>query len=98
MSSRSFTLSPELQTYILGHTTTPDEVLADLAAETAELGAISGMQISAEQGRFMTILVAVTGTKRIVEVGTFTGYSSLSMARGLHTLPDRRRKYQHREG
>ena len=83
MSSQSFTLTEALQTYVLDHTTTPDQVLRELTEETAALGRVSGMQISAEQGRFMTMLVQISGARRFVEVGTFTGYSSLSMARGL---------------
>jgi len=59
-------------------------VLQDLRAETAALGKeVSKCQISDEQGAFLSILVAATGVKSAVEVGTFTGYSSLCIARAL---------------
>lgn len=60
-----------------------DPVLDALRMETASLGDIARMQISREQGSLMTLLVAATGTKRAIEVGTFTGYSSICIARGL---------------
>ena len=58
-------------------------VLAELRAETAKLGGPSAMQIAPEQGAFMSMLVQITGAKRILEIGTFTGYSSLAMALAL---------------
>ena len=60
-----------------------DPVLGALRKETEELGDISKMQISEEQGAFMKLLVAAIGAKCVIEVGTFTGYSSLCMARAL---------------
>ena len=60
-----------------------DPILKPLRAETERLGEISRMQISEEQGAFMQLLVSAIGAKNIIEVGTFTGYSSLCMARGL---------------
>src|SRR5437016_14442284 len=60
-----------------------DPILEALRAETESLGDISRMQISREQGSFMTLLVAAIGAKSAIEVGTFTGYSSLCIARGL---------------
>lgn len=60
-----------------------DPVVAALQAETQSLGDISRMSISSEQGSFMTLLVAAIGAKYAVEVGTFTGLSALSIARGL---------------
>jgi caffeoyl-CoA O-methyltransferase len=62
---------------------TSDRVLESLRRETDALGDISKMQISEEQGSFMTILVAAIGAKSAIEVGTFTGYSSICIARGL---------------
>ncbi len=55
-------------------------VLKELRAETARLGGPSAMQIGPEQGAFMGLLVQLTGARRILEIGTFTGYSSLAMA------------------
>src|SRR4051794_14871474 len=60
-----------------------DPILQSLRAETDALGDISKMQISEEQGSFMTLLVAGIGAKSAIEVGTFTGYSSICIARGL---------------
>jgi caffeoyl-CoA O-methyltransferase len=57
--------------------------LQALRQETAALGEPSRMQISEEQGTFMSVLVAAIGAKRAIEVGTFTGYSSLCIARAL---------------
>ena len=80
---KSFLLSPELHRYIVDHGTPPDEVQQELIAQTRALGPVSGMQISPEQGAFLTLLVHVIGARNVVEVGTFTGYSSLCIARGL---------------
>jgi caffeoyl-CoA O-methyltransferase len=77
-------LSPDLQEYVVAHSTPRDAVLADLAAETARLFPDSaGMQIGPDQGTLMTQLTALTGARTAVEVGTFTGYSAICIARGL---------------
>jgi caffeoyl-CoA O-methyltransferase len=60
-----------------------DRVLEALRAETAALGEISEMQIGPDQGAFLTILIAAIGARTAIEVGTFTGYSSICIARGL---------------
>ncbi len=83
MSSKSFFLSPEAHAYLLAHGTPPDQVQQDLVEETAALGGIAVMQISTEQGAFMTMLTRLTGARHAIEIGTFTGYSSLAVARGL---------------
>ena len=80
---KSFFLSPEIHQYLIGHGTRPDAVQTALIEETASLGGISMMQISPEQGAFMTMLTRLIGTRNAVEVGTFTGYSALCIARGL---------------
>jgi caffeoyl-CoA O-methyltransferase len=80
---KSFFLSPEAQAYLVDHSSAPDGVQIDLIAETAALGGISMMQISPEQGAFMTLFTRIVGARRAVEVGTFTGYSALCIARGL---------------
>src|SRR5262249_27755264 len=59
------------------------EALRALEAETAALGPISMMQIAREQGVFLTLLARILGARRAVEIGTFTGYSAISIARGL---------------
>lgn len=60
-----------------------DSLLNELRAETAALGSISEMQIAPEQGTFLTILVAAVRARNALEIGTFTGYSALCIARGL---------------
>jgi predicted O-methyltransferase YrrM len=84
MTRRSEQLSEALHDYLVAHSTPPDEVLADLAAETlTRFGDAAGMQIGPEQGTFMTLLARLTGAVHAVEVGTFTGYSAICVARGL---------------
>lgn len=80
---KSFHLSPEIHAYVLDHSSPIDEIHQDLIAETAELGGISMMQISPEQSLFMTMLTRLIGARNAVEIGTFTGTSSLAIARGL---------------
>jgi caffeoyl-CoA O-methyltransferase len=60
-----------------------DPVLAALRAETLKLGEISRMAISPDQAALLTLLTGIMGVRRAVEVGTFTGSSSISIARGL---------------
>ena len=73
-----------LHEYLLAHRTPDDALLDELRAETRRaMGERSGMQIAAEEGTFLGLLVAAIGAKRVVEVGTFTGYSALCMARSL---------------
>jgi caffeoyl-CoA O-methyltransferase len=76
-------LTPKLYEYAVAHGHNGDPLRAELAIETAKLGAIAGMQIAAEQGTFMAILAASIGARSAVEVGTFTGYSALCVARAL---------------
>lgn len=83
MSAKSIGLSAQLQAYVVEHSLPRDEVLVDLAGETQALGEVAEMQISAEEGAFLTLITKIMGARRAVEVGTFTGYSSLCIARGL---------------
>lgn len=77
-------VNPALSDYLTTHCTPADEVLRDLAEETHRLlPKNAGMQISQDEGAFLTLLVKLTGARLAVEVGTFTGYSSISIARGL---------------
>ena len=80
---KSFFLSEAIHDYLIAHGTPPDAVQRSLIEETAELGGIAMMQIAPEQGAFMTLLARATGARRVIEVGTFTGYSTLCLARGL---------------
>lgn len=82
--AKFISLSPELYRYVVAHGHNNDPVLSELAAETArKLGGIAQMQIAPEQGSLMTLLARAIGAKSAVEVGTFTGYSSICVARGL---------------
>ena len=83
MSATSIGLSAALQEYVVAHSMPRDPILTDLAARTAALGDVAEMQIAAEQGAFLTLLTRILGAHHAVEVGTFTGYSSLCIARGL---------------
>jgi caffeoyl-CoA O-methyltransferase len=77
-------VDPAVGQYILDHSTAPDLLLEELAKETAEAtGDAARMQISADQGRFLTMITQLVQPAVAVEVGTFTGYSSLCIARGL---------------
>jgi caffeoyl-CoA O-methyltransferase len=82
-SSRSPWLEPAIADYADAHTVAPDAIQQALIAETAALGSRARMQISPLQGAFMEIFTRAMGASRAVEVGTFTGYSALSVARGL---------------
>lgn len=79
MSKQTLNLSDELYHYLLSVSLREPEVLAALRKETA-LDEMAMMQISPEQGQFMSLLVKILNPQKIVEVGTFTGYSSLAMA------------------
>jgi caffeoyl-CoA O-methyltransferase len=84
VTRRSGHLSEALQEYVEAHSTPPDEILTELAEQTARMfGARAGMQIGPEQGTFMTLLARLVGAASAVEVGTFTGYSAICVARGL---------------
>src|SRR3712207_882052 len=87
MTPRSFLLTPELADYVRASSEPLDEVAAGLIAETAamaERGEVSAtMQIAPEQGAFMQLLTAAVGARHAIEIGTFTGFSALCIARGL---------------
>jgi caffeoyl-CoA O-methyltransferase len=77
-------LDKDLYCYVAAHHSRfHDPLLEDLRAETEALGSISEMLISREQGALLTLLVAALGVRSAVEIGTFTGYSAICIARGL---------------
>jgi caffeoyl-CoA O-methyltransferase len=83
-SGKFLTLDNKLYDYLLAHGHNSDPVLHELVRETQEkLGQRAGMQIAPEQGTFMTLLARAIGARRAIEVGTFTGYSAICIARGL---------------
>ena len=76
-------MTEPLYDYMVAHGHNGDPILAELAKETAALGPISMMQIAPEQGTLMSILVRAIGARSAIEIGTFTGYSALCVARAL---------------
>jgi caffeoyl-CoA O-methyltransferase len=84
MPGKYVELNEQLYTYLVAQRSgVADPVLDALRTETETLGTISQMSISPEQASLFTLLVAAIGAKGAVEVGTFTGTSSISIARGL---------------
>lgn len=84
MTNKTESLSDELHAYLVAHGSTPDEIVADLIAETrAALPELVQMQIAPEQAGFMTLFTRITGARYAVEVGTFTGLSAIAIARGM---------------
>jgi predicted O-methyltransferase YrrM len=73
-------LTGALESYYAAHACREPAILKELREETSRLGGESVMQIGPEQGAFMALLVKLMGARRVVEFGTFTGYSSLAMA------------------
>lgn len=82
MANKSVGLSDPLYQYLLTNSVCESPLLAELREETSALPG-AGMQITPEQGQFMALLVRLTGARRIIEIGVFTGYSSLAMALAL---------------
>jgi caffeoyl-CoA O-methyltransferase len=84
MAFKTIGISDELQDYVIAHGATPDDLVARLVAETrSALSDRAHFQIAPEQVPFLTIMVKALKTKHAVEIGTFTGLSALSIARGL---------------
>jgi caffeoyl-CoA O-methyltransferase len=81
--TKSFLLAPDLHEYLVAHGEPPDDVQRWLIDQTAGLGGVAMMQIAPEQGALMTMLTRLIAATNAVEVGTFTGYSALCIARGL---------------
>ncbi len=82
--TRSDIISPDIAAYIAARTPQPDDVQQQLIARTAEAtGRAAGMQIGSDQGSLIELLVRLIDARRAVEVGTFTGYSALCIARAL---------------
>jgi len=81
---RNFTVTDVVRDYAVSHGSwQPNDVVGQLRSETLALGSVAGMQIGDDQGQLLTMMARLVGARRAVEVGTFTGYSSLCIARGL---------------
>ncbi|MGW5559103.1 O-methyltransferase [Micromonospora sp. NPDC003944] len=84
MTTKSIPLTNELHSYLVAHGSPPDEIIRDLAEETRSvLPEHATMQVAPEQAAFLTFLTRLLDVRQAVEVGTFTGLSSLAIARGL---------------
>jgi predicted O-methyltransferase YrrM len=82
MAGRAPLLPPEVARYLQEHSVREAPVLRELRAATASVPH-SGMQIGADQGQFMAMLVKLMGARRCLEIGTYTGYSALAVALAL---------------
>jgi len=82
MSNKTFTLPGALYDYVLSVSLCEEPVLQRLRKETAK-DAMSVMQIAPEQGQFMALLVQLMGARKALEIGVYTGYSALCVARAL---------------
>ncbi len=80
MSRKTLNLDSTLYDYLISNSLRETPIQARLREETAALGGPAGMQVSPEQGQLLAFLASLIGAKRVVEVGTFTGYSSLAVA------------------
>jgi caffeoyl-CoA O-methyltransferase len=81
--SKFTALTDELHDYIVAHGAREDSALRSLREETAAMGEVAVMQIAPDQGALLTLLARLLGARRAIEVGTFTGYSAICIARGL---------------
>ena len=76
-------LTDELHSYIVEYGARQDKVLRAVQAETEAMGDVALMQIAPDQGAFMTMMARTLGASQVLEIGTFTGYSAICLARGL---------------
>jgi len=84
LQTRSRFVESAIQDYASAHSSGPDEHQLRLQAETRErTGRAAGMQIGTDQAVLMEVIVRAMGVRRALEIGTFTGYSALAIARGL---------------
>jgi caffeoyl-CoA O-methyltransferase len=83
MARASYFLDPRLSEYLVAHAGPQDPLLDELVAETRRVAPGQDMQVSPDEGALLRLLVRVRGARRAIELGTFTGYSSICIARGL---------------
>ena len=76
-------IRPEVERYVEEHTTAPPDHLVALAEETRANLPVPQMMTGRVEGRFLELLVFASGARRVLEIGTFSGYSALAMAAGL---------------
>lgn len=80
---KTVVMTPQIYSYVRRQAGRPSEVQEKLIARTLELGESAEMQIPHEQAVFLSLLVKLTGAQTILEVGTYTGYSTLAFAQAL---------------
>src|SRR5205809_743065 len=86
MTNKTIGMTDELNDYIVAHSLPPDPVVTDLIAETHRvLPRRAGMQVAPDQAGFLELFTRLVGARYAVEVGTFTGLSSIAIARGMGT-------------
>jgi caffeoyl-CoA O-methyltransferase len=83
MSLDQTPLTPELAAYVVDHVGGRDSVLLDVERQALELGSLAQMQTSPDQAALLELLARATGARRAIEVGSFTGYGAIRIARGL---------------
>ena len=84
MADKGISMTDDLRSYLVAHSLPRSPAHTDLVAATrTAMGDLAIMQIAEEQGPFLTLLARLTGTRRAVEVGTFTGLSALCIADGM---------------
>ncbi len=82
MASKTHFISKSVRDYVAAHSARPDALLEELRAVTGR-ESMARMQIAPEQGAFLALIVKVLGANRAIEIGTFTGYSAICIARSL---------------
>ena len=86
MTNKTVGMTDELNAYIVAHSSLSDPIVADLIAETHKvLPRRAGMQVAPDQAGFLELFTRLVGARYAVEVGTFTGLSSIAIARGMGT-------------
>lgn len=83
MSLEPTPIPPELAAYVERHVSGRDDALTRVEAETAALGGLASMQTDPAQAGLLELLAAASGAERAIEIGTFTGYGGIRIARGL---------------
>ena len=82
-ADKFISITPELHRYAVSHSSFRDGAVPQVEQAGEEMGDLAAMQIAGDQAAFMTIVVAATGAKTALEVGTFLGYGAIAIARGL---------------
>ena len=83
MASDPININEQLRTYMLDHSLASDKTLEELRIETSKLKE-SQMQISPEQGSFMSMLIKILNAKYTLDIGVFTGYSAFIVAQAIY--------------